>query len=101
MPKLQSIKPANDGKHKYVATFVDADGKEKRTKFGAVGYMDFIQYSKQDKLKAKIRKQAYLIRHRNREDWNDRTSAGALSRFILWNLPTLEASIADFRKRFP
>ena len=100
MPKLVSVKPANDGKHKYIATFL-SDGKEIYKKFGAVGYMDYIQYYQQDKLKAKVRKQAYLMRHRSREDWNDRTSAGALSRYILWNLPTLEASIADFRKRFP
>jgi hypothetical protein len=101
MPKLVSVKPANDGKHKYTATFLKEDGKEIQTKFGAEGYMDFIQYNKVDKLKAQVRKQAYLIRHRNNENWNDRTSAGALSRWILWNLPTLEASIADFRRRFP
>jgi len=27
-------------------------------------------------------------------------SAGALSRWILWNKPTIEASKADFKKRF-
>jgi hypothetical protein len=97
MPRLLSIEPANDGIHKYTATFEDGT----KTKFGATGYMDYIQYYKQDKLKAKVRKQAYLVRHRSNETWNDRTSAGALSRWLLWNLPTLEQSIADFKRRFP
>jgi hypothetical protein len=97
MPKLVSVKPANDGKHKYVASFDDGSN----VKFGATGYMDYIQYYKEDKLKAKVRKQAYLIRHRSTESWNDRKTAGALSRWILWNLPTLEASISDFKRRFP
>lgn len=97
MPRLISIVPANDGVHKYTANFEDGT----KTKFGASGYMDYIKHYKVDKLKAKIRKQAYLIRHRATEDWNNRKSAGALSRWILWNLPTLEASIADYRRRFP
>ncbi len=96
---LVSIKPSNDGKHKYTATFLK-DGRESTTKFGAVGYKDFILYNQDDKVRANIRKKAYLIRHRDKENWNDYTSAGALSRWILWNLPTLEASIADYKRRF-
>jgi hypothetical protein len=97
MPRLISVLPSNDGKHKYTATFEDGT----TTKFGAAGYMDYIQYYKEDKLKACLRKMSYIRRHRANENWNDRKSAGALSRWILWNLPSLKASIADFRRRFP
>jgi len=61
---------------------------------------DFTIYSKGDKDVAKEKKASYLARHRVNENWNDATSAGALSRWILWNLPTQEASIAEFKKRF-
>jgi hypothetical protein len=36
-----------------------------------------------------------------RRDFRDHLkSAGALSRWILWNKPTLAASIKDYKKRF-
>jgi hypothetical protein len=34
------------------------------------------------------------------EDWTDPTRAGTLSRFILWNKPTLRSSIRSYRRRF-
>jgi hypothetical protein len=46
------------------------------------------------------KKDAYIARHKVNENWNDPKSAGALSRYILWNKTTLSASIADFKKRF-
>lgn len=46
------------------------------------------------------RKARYLARHAATERWNDPKSAGALSRFVLWNRPTLAASIADYKRRF-
>ena len=91
--KLISITKATDGKHKYQALF-DIDGKKKTTKFGAVGYDDFII------TKNVAKKEAYLARHKVRENWNDPTSAGALSRYILWNEPTLAASIKDYKRHF-
>ena len=46
------------------------------------------------------RKERYLKRHQAREDWNNPLTAGALSRWILWNKETLKASIEDFENRF-
>lgn len=97
--KLISIKPATDGKHKYTAVF-DVDGKSKTTHFGAKNYNDFIIYSKQDKQLAEIKKKAYLARHKINEDFNSPTTAGALSKWILWNKSTLAASTADYKKHF-
>ena len=89
------IKPSTQKDKKLMAIFYDDDGKKKKTThFGAKGMSDFTIH------KDKERKQRYLDRHKKRENWNDYMSAGALSRWILWNKPTLKASIADYKKRF-
>lgn len=72
----------------------------KHTDFGASGYDDFIQYSKQSKELAEKHKKAYIARHKVNEDWADPYSSGCLSRFILWNKKSLKASIEDYKKRF-
>lgn len=46
------------------------------------------------------RKMNYIKRHEAREDWNDYMTAGALSRWILWNKPSLTESIKDYMNRF-
>jgi hypothetical protein len=92
--KLKSIKPARDGIHKYKAIFTNDDRKYS-VKFGAVGYSDFTIHKDED------RKERYLKRHKGMgEHWNQPDTPGALSRWVLWNLPTLKASIEDFKKRF-
>jgi len=92
---LVSIKKDTDGVHKLVATFKNKEtGRTKTTHFGAVGYTDYIKSGDEEK------KKLYLNRHKARENWNNPTSAGALSRYILWNKPTLKASIADYKKHF-
>jgi len=92
---LLSIKKDTDGKHKMVATFKNKEtGRTKTTHFGAVGYTDYIKSGDEEK------KKLYLNRHEKRENWNNPTSAGALSRYILWNKSTLKASIADYKKHF-
>jgi len=82
---------AKDGKHKYVAVF---DNPYQLVPFGAFGYEDYTQHGDP------YRKKLYLNRHRKREDWNDPRTAGALSRWILWNKLNLQDSIADYIKRF-
>lgn len=49
----------------------------------------------------KAKREAYLKRHSKNENWDDPYSAGALSRWIQWNKPTLKESMADFMRRFP
>jgi hypothetical protein len=98
MPVFVDIKPSNTKTKKYTAIFYHrVDGlvrKIKTTQFGAKGMSDYTIH------KDKERKERYLDRHRERENWNDYKSAGALSRWILWNKPTLKASIADYKRRF-
>jgi hypothetical protein len=64
--------------------------------FGAKGYQDFTQHHDQN------RQQLYLERHRGRENWSraGNATAGFWSRWLLWNKPSLEASIRDIRSRF-
>ena len=88
------IKKSTNPKKKYMAIFYEGDKKKKTTHFGSRGMSDFTIH------KDEARKKRYLDRHRKREDWNNYMSAGALSRWILWNLPTFSASVADYKKRF-
>jgi hypothetical protein len=90
--KLVSIKPATDGKHKYTALFTDP---KKTTHFGAAGYDDFL------KTKDVNKREAYLARHKARENWSDPTTAGALSRYLLWgSSSSLKQNITEFKKKF-
>ena len=98
--KLLSVRPATDGKAKYVATF-EKDGRTNTTKFGAKGYKDYtIYYKTQGKAEADKQRTAYIARHSKTEDFTDPMSAGALSRYILWEKPTITSAISAFRKRF-
>ena len=88
------IKPSSSKGKKYMAIFYDKDKKVKTTHFGSAGMSDFTKHGDEE------RKKRYLDRHRKNENWNDKFSAGALAKFILWNKKTLSASIADYKKRF-
>ena len=88
------IKKSTIPKKKYTAIFYDGEKKKKTIHFGASGYSDFLKHKDEE------RKKRYIDRHKARENWSDPMTAGALSRYILWNKPTLRASIADYKKRF-
>ena len=69
------------------------DGK-KTVSFGSSKHSDFTQH------KDPARKQRYLNRHKARENWNDPTTAGSLSKNVLWNKQTISASVRDMDKQF-
>ena len=91
--KLLSIAPSTNPDKKYMAVF-EKNGRPLTTHFGAKGMSDMTQHGDPE------RRLAYLKRHRANEDWNDPTSAGALSRWILWETPSLRRNIELFRSRF-
>jgi len=66
----------------------------------AKGYKDFTIYSKGNKENAEKIKASYLKRHSVRENWADYMTAGSLSRYILWNRPTIAQSIGVYLKTF-
>jgi len=91
------IGKSNRSDKRFVAVFRDKkDKKIKTTHFGlkdaALG--TFIDHNN-EKLKVN-----YLKRHKPNEDWDDPTTAGALSRWILWNKKTFKKSFDDYKKRF-
>jgi formamidopyrimidine-DNA glycosylase len=88
--KLLSVKKSTRKGKKLMAEFDDGTTSH----FGFLGSSTYIDH-KDDK-----KKDAYIARHKVNENWNDPKSAGALSRYILWNKTTQSASISDFKKRF-
>lgn len=97
MVKVDIKKSTRDDK-RYMAIFTDSNGNKSTTHFG---YADgnktgstFIDHNNEDK------KKAYIARHRVNENWADYKSPGALSKHILWNKPTLTASINDYKSKF-
>ena len=90
-----SIKPSTSSGKKMMAIFYDTGKKKvKTTHFGAIGYEDYTGHQDLQ------RKMNYLGRHKSTENWNDYMTAGALSRWILWNKPTIKASIDDYIGKF-
>ena len=88
------IKKSSKPEKKLMAVFTMSNGRKRTTHFGQAGAPDYT------KTRDKEQKSRYLSRHRRRENWDAPMSAGALSRWILWNLPTRTASISDYKKRF-
>ena len=93
-PRLIKIEPSKNKDKKYDAFFLIDDSVQKKVSFGAKGYYDYTTHNDEE------RKKRYLARHQSREDWDNPLTAGALSRWILWNKPTFSASVADFISRF-
>jgi len=90
------IEESPNEEKKMVAYFFDEEGNKVRTThFGARGMSDFTQHKDPERMKR------YLARHgKMGEDWKDPTTAGALSRWILWGKPGLRESFNDYKKRF-
>jgi hypothetical protein len=87
---------SDDPAKKYKVVVESADRK-KTIHFGAAGMKD---YTKHSTLEREARKRAYIARHSATEDWNDPFTAGFWSKHILWNKPTVEASLASTLSRF-
>ncbi len=80
---------------KMMAIFYDeAKKKVRTTHFGQENASDYTIHGDMQ------RKANYIARHEKNEDWGDYMSPGSLSLFILWNKPTLTASIKDYMNRF-
>ena len=88
------IKKSTNPEKKLMAIFYDRDKKIKTTHFGSAGMSDYTKHKDDE------RKKLYLIRHKKNENWNNYMTPGSLSRWVLWNLPNLQASIKDYKKKF-
>jgi hypothetical protein len=92
--RFKTLRRSRNPEKKWDAVF-EKEGKEKVVSFGAKGYSDFTKH------KNVTRKARYIKRHSGMgEHWNKPDTPGALSRWILWNKPSLKGSLRDFKKRF-
>lgn len=92
--KLISISDSPKTDKKLMAVF-DNEGRKKTTHFGAKGMDDYTLTHDKDQ------RERYLKRHANRENWNDPTTPGALSKWILWgNSTSRQKNIAEYKKKF-
>jgi hypothetical protein len=95
MYELLSITKSSRANKKMMAIFRNkTTGRSKTVHFGNAGSSDYT-ISKNDDMK-----QLYLNRHRAREDWTDLMSAGALSRFILWEKKDMGEAIKLYFNKF-
>ena len=69
------------------------DGK-KTISFGQKNASDFTLHKDDD------RKERYIARHQKNENWRDSKTAGFYSKHLLWNIPTLQASVNDLNARY-
>jgi len=90
--KLISIKKSTCKGKKLMAKFEIA-GRSRVIHFGAAGMSDYTRH------KDKTRRNRYIFRHLKDLKTNDPARAGFLSMFVLWNKPSLKASISDYRRR--
>ena len=105
--KLQKIKKSDKDGKKYMAIFLIDNERTKTVHFGSSGARDFTLINDKDSkfylpksLDREVVKASYIRRHRANENWNSPTTAGALSKHLLWNKPTLLGSIKAFKKKF-
>ena len=93
--KLLSVKKADDGIHKLVATFETDTGHTKHTKFGALGMDDYtITHDSEQRNR-------YRARHAKDLTTGDPSRAGFLSYYILWGDSTsIPRNVASFKSKF-
>ena len=86
--------PYVSDKPKYKYFIITKDGR--RVYFGAKNYEDYTIH-KDDK-----RKEAYISRHKKREDWtiSGIDTAGFWSRWFLWEKPTKKEALEYIKSRF-
>ena len=86
------ISKSNNKNKKYKA---EIDGK-KTVHFGDNRYQDYTQH------KDNKRKENYISRHAKNEDWSKSNiaSAGFMSRYVLWEKPTLKGSIDNLNNKY-
>ena len=90
--RLISIKRSTKSGKKYMATF-ETKGRTKVIHFGSAGMSDYTKHKKLE------RRNNYVFRHHKDLSTGSPMRAGYLSMFILWNKPSLDSSIRDYRRR--
>ena len=100
-PRSVEIKRSSNPEKKLMAVFEDKDGKKvKTTHFGQRGASDYTKHGDKDRMKRYLERHGGGTTTSTKENWKDPTTAGALSRWVLWNKPSLSGSFSDYKRRF-
>ena len=96
MVNLISVTPSDKPEKKLNVKLETESGREKNIHIGAKGMDDFTKTKDEDA------KHRYIQRHRANENWSQSgiMSSGFWAKHLLWNKPTLSASIKDVKQRF-
>ena len=99
--KLTLKQSSRQGK-KFMVSFMNKEtNKNKTVHFGAEGYTNYIQSSQIGQtVQPEEHKTRYISRHEKNENWTDITTVGFWSRWLLWNLPTMNESIKYIENQF-
>jgi hypothetical protein len=93
--KLSDFGPSRRDGKKFTAVFVNRRTGRSRTRhFGSRGMSDFTINRSPE------RRALYHERHWKRENWDDPTTPGALSRWLLWECQTRQEAFHAFLCRF-
>jgi len=86
------ISPSTKKNKKYKAVI----NNDKTIHFGSSAHSDFTRHKDTE------RKERYIARHKKNEDWTKSgvDTAGYMSRWINWNMPTIEESVKDLNKKY-
>ena len=100
-PYSVDVSRSTNKEKKLMAVFEDKEGKKvKTTHFGQRGASDYTKHGEKERM------ERYLERHgggtttSTKENWKDPTTAGSLSRWVLWNKPSFNGSFADYKRKF-
>ena len=95
--RLLRVEPSLQRHKKLRAVFDDG----RSVNFGGRGCGDFIEYSAVGPPGlARAKRRAYIARHGATERWGDPAAPATLSRYLLWERPTLREAVENYRKRF-
>jgi hypothetical protein len=94
MPRVEVSKSDRAGK-KYKIVLVYDDEGTKTIHIGSAEHSDYTEHKDPE------RKSRYIARHKAREDWTKSgiATAGYWAKHLLWNQPSLSASIKDIGTR--
>jgi hypothetical protein len=94
MVELLSVKKSN-AKNKRLTAKFKVGGRTESVSFGLKGGKTYVDG------RTWAEKEQYLARHRPNEKWSDPTTAGSLSRYILWGPHTsLNKNVSAFKSKF-
>ena len=100
-PHSVTISRSSNSEKKLMAVFEDSEGKKiKTTHFGQRGASDYTKHGEKERMERYLERHGGGFETSTKENWKDPTTAGALSRWILWNKPSLNASFDDYKSRF-